>query len=328
MAAGATNFLPLEVGWRNPFGIEGQVAPVLSEDAPQAQMHSVSDGYFEAMGAVMLQGRTFTNFDGPASHGVVVVNDTFARRSLSDTPNPIGRRLMNYAAGIGPLGRNLLHHAGQRGPVAFEIVGVVRDIRNVPIGQPIEPAIYFTTRQFPFMEQFIVVRSADPAAAREAVRAAVRKAAPTVPLGVAQTWGQRFRARTAEPRMLMTILAFFGVLAALLAALGVYGLFSWSVALRTRELAIRLTLGARPSGVGALVLRHSAVLVIVGLAAGWAIVRAAEGALTRVLYQVSATDLAATALASGLLLTAALVACIPPAIRAMRVNPVEGLRAE
>jgi putative ABC transport system permease protein len=128
--------------------------------------------------------------------------------------------------------------------------------------------------------------------------------------------------------MLMTILAFFGALAALLAALGVYGLFSWSVALRTRELAIRLTLGARPVGVGALILRHSVALVVIGLVVGWAIVRAAEGALTRVLYQVSATDIGATVAASTLLLAAAVIACIPPALRAMRVDPVEGLRAE
>jgi predicted permease len=327
-AAGAANFLPFEVGWRNPFGIEGQPAPSRREDAPQAQMHSVSEGYFEAMGAVILQGRSFTALDGPSSHGVVIVNETFARRFLSDTPNPVGRRLMNYVTNIGPLGWNLLYKPGQHGPVAFEIVGVVRDVRNVPLGQPVEPALYFSTRQFPFMQQFIAVRAVDAAAAREAVRAALRQAAPTVPLGIVQTWGERVRARTAEPRMLMTVLAFFGALAALLAALGVYGLFSWSVALRTRELAIRLTLGAKPAGVGVLVLRHSVALVAIGLVAGWAIVRAAEGALTRVLYQVSPTDVGATATASAVLLGAALIACIPPVLRAMRVDPVAGLRVE
>ena len=126
----------------------------------------------------------------------------------------------------------------------------------------------------------------------------------------------------------MTILLFFGGLAALLAALGVYGLFSWSVALRTRELAIRLTLGARPSTVGALVIGQSAVLVVAGLAVGLVIVRLAESALTRVVYGVTTTDAMALATASALLLVAALIACVPPALRAMRVDPVEGLRAE
>ena len=126
----------------------------------------------------------------------------------------------------------------------------------------------------------------------------------------------------------MTILLFFGGLAALLAALGVYGLFSWSVALRTRELAIRLTLGARPSSVGALVIGQSAVLVVTGLAAGLVIVRLAESALTRVVYGVTTTDALALFTASSLLLIAAIIACVPAAVRAMRVNPVDGLRAE
>ena len=112
----------------------------------------------------------------------------------------------------------------------------------------------------------------------------------------------------------MTILLFFGGLAALLAALGVYGLFSWSVALRTRELAIRLTLGARPSSVGALVIGQSAILVVAGLAVGLVIVRLAETALTRVVFGVTTTDVWALASASALLLVAAIIACVPAGI--------------
>ena len=147
-------------------------------------------------------------------------------------------------------------------------------------------------------------------------------------MAAARTWGERFAARSAEPRLLMSVLLFFGGLAAALAALGVYGLFSWAVALRTRELAIRLTLGARPLAVGGLVLRQSAVLVSIGLVAGIALVQLAHAALTRVLYGVSPGDVGSTAAAAALLLGAAIGACLPPAIRAMRVNPVEGLRAE
>lgn len=107
-----------------------------------------------------------------------------------------------------------------------------------------------------------------------------------------------------------------------------YGLFSWSVALRTRELAIRLTLGARPFTMGHLVVRQSALLVVAGLVAGLALIRLAERALTAVLYDVTPSDAGSTAIASGLLLTAALLAVLPPVIRATRVDPVEGLRAE
>ncbi|HUE85283.1 MAG TPA: ADOP family duplicated permease [Vicinamibacterales bacterium] len=328
IAAGAANFLPLEAGWRNPFGLEGQPPPERPEDAPQAQMHSISEGYFEAMGARLLQGRSFTVFDGPRAQGVVIVNETFARRYLAGREGPVGRGLLSYSAGIGPLGRSLLHVNGHAEPIRFEIVGVVNDIRNVPLEQAVEPAIYFTTRQFPFMEQVLAVRATDAATARDAVRAALKATAPTVPMGVAQTWGDRFRSRTAEPRMLMTILTLFGALAALLAALGVYGLFSWSVALRTRELAIRLTLGARPAAVGGLVVRQSALLVLAGLVVGLVVVRTAEGALSRVLFEVSPSDMTSTLAASAVLVAAALVACIPPALRAMRVDPVVGLRAE
>jgi putative ABC transport system permease protein len=336
-AAGAANFLPLEVGWRNPFLIEGEPSPTRPEDAPQAQYHSASDGYFEAMGAELADGRAFTAFDNADNAPVVIVNESFVRRYLPEG-RAVGRRFLTNATGIGPLGLNLkrarpapapgqppLPHLP---PTPFEIVGVIKDVRNVPLGQTVEPAVYFTTRQFPFREVFIAVRANDTSTAVAAVRTALKNAAPSVPMARVQTWDERFGARTAQSRLLMTILVFFGGLAGLLAAIGVYGLFSWSVALRTRELAIRLTLGARPAAVGNIVIRQSAVLVVIGVAAGLILIRFAERALTRVLYEVAPTDGGAAAIASGLLLAAALLACVPPAIRAMRVDPVEGLRAE
>jgi ABC-type lipoprotein release transport system permease subunit len=204
----------------------------------------------------------------------------------------------------------------------------VKDVRNVPFGQAVEPAVYFTTRQFPFRELFLVVRAEDPAMAAAAVRTALKSAAPGVPMAMAQTWGDRFAARSAQSRLLMTVLVFFAGLAALLAAIGVYGLFSWSVALRTRELAIRLTLGARPAAVGNIVIRQSAVLVAIGLAAGLLLVRLTESMLTRVLYEITPGDVGSTAVASAVLVGSALLASVPPAIRAMRVDPVEGLRVE
>lgn len=334
-AVGGSNFLPLEVGWRGGFGIDGEPPPARPEDAPQVQYHSVSEGYFDALGAQMAAGRGFEAFDIPTSAPVVIVNETFAKRFLSGSA--VGRVITSSTTGIGPLGLNLIRARpapppGQQlphlPPTRYEIIGVVRDVRNVPLGQTVEPALYFSTRQFPFRELFLAVRAADTATALAAVRTGLKNAAPNVPMATVQTWGERFSKRTAEPRLLMTILIFFGGLAGLLAALGVYGLFSWSVALRTRELAIRLTLGARPASVGGLVVRQSAILCVIGLAIGIVVIRAAEGALSRVLYEVSPGDISSTMTASGVLLVAALIACIPPALRAMRVDPVEGLRAE
>ncbi len=330
VAAGESNFLPFSVGWRNPFLIDGQPRPGRQEDLPQAQMHSASEGYFEAMGATLLRGRSFTEFDNKDTTSTVIVNEAFANRYLRDV-DPIGKVIRTWATNIGPLGTNLKAPPNYRPShegLPAEIIGVVKDVNNVPLGQTVEPAIYFSTRQFPFSEVFIAVQATDPSIAQTAIRNALRKVVPNVPMSATDTWGQKFAAKTAEARLLMTILLFFGGLAALLAALGVYGLFSWSVALRTRELAIRLTLGATPSSVGALVIGQSAVLVVTGLAVGLVIVRLAEGALVRVVYGVSTSDLMALATASALLMIAAIIACVPPALRAMRVDPVEGLRTE
>jgi predicted permease len=330
LAAGATNFLPLQVGWRDPFEVEGEPPPPRPEDAPQAQLHSVSEGWFEAMGARLAQGRLFTPHDGADSPGVVIVNESFARRHLA-RGGVLGRRLRLHVSGIGPLGRNLKSNRQSRDdhtPDVFEVVGVVADVRNAPLGQPVEPAIYFSTRQFPFAEVYVAVHAVDPGTGLAALRDAVREVAPDLPIGKAQTWGERFAAETAEPRLLMSTLMFFGLLASLLAAIGVYGIFSWSVALRTRELAIRLTLGAQPVSVGRLVVGQAAALVAVGLLLGLVLVRVADATLARVLYEVSPHDLGSAALASLVLLAAALFACLAPARRAMRLDPVVGLRAE
>ena len=341
-AAGGSNFLPFEVGWRGGFGIDGEPASARPEDAPQVQYHSVSDGYFESVGAGMSQGRAFMPADEMDSAGVVIVNETFASRFFSDG-RAVGRVITTTSGAIGPLGVNLVRIRPRppgtpppapgappphNPPTRFEVIGVVDDVRNAPFGQPVEPALYFSTRQYTFREQFVAVRGSDRAAALAAIRNALQQEAPGVPMGTPRTWGERFASRTAEPRLLMTLLLFFGGLAAVLAALGVYGLFSWSVALRTRELAIRLTLGAKPATVGALVIRQSALLVGIGLVAGIAIIRLAEGVLTRVLFDVTTSDATALITAGTFLLVVALLACVPPALRAMRVDPVEGLRAE
>jgi hypothetical protein len=327
-AAGASNFLPLEIGWRIPFTIAGWTPPRTRDEAPQAQIHSISEGYLEAMGTAVLAGRTFISRDDRDSPPVVIVNDSFARRYLNDG-HAIGRTVRVIAGAIGPLGFNLMARASPiLDGVPCEVVGVIGDVRNVPLGQTVEPALYFPTRQFPFSEVYVAVKSADTSAGVAALRRAVAAAAPQVPLDAIRTWSDRFADRTAQPRFLMTMLLLFAALASFLAAVGVYGLFSWSVALRARELSIRLALGARPAGVGAMVVGQSIALVAVGLLMGLAIVRVAGHALASVLYGVTPGDPRSTAAAVGLLVGAALVACLPPALRAMRLDPLEGLRSE
>ena len=328
-SAGSTNFVPMEHGWRGPL-VRGDQPPVRSEEAPQAQHHSVSEGYLETMGATLLEGRLFTAEDSAATESVVVLNETAAKRYFNGE-SPLGREMLSWSSQIGPLGRNLTWRVaadGHRTQPRVRVIGVVADIQNVALGMQVEPAVYFPTRQFPFGAVTIAISARDTATALQAMRTALRSVSPNTPLGTVETWRDRFNTRTAEPRLLMTTLTLFAGLAAFLAALGVYGLFSWSVALRQRELAIRLTLGARPVSVAASVVRHSVVLVAIGLAAGWALVQAAEGALATVLFGVTPGDAASTATAALLLFVAALVASLAPAWRAMRVDPVQGLRAD
>jgi putative ABC transport system permease protein len=330
LSAGSTNDLPFEHGWRNPFEPVDQTF-ARPEDRPQAQYHSVSDGYFETMGARVIDGRAFTPSDTPDGEAVVIVNETLARRHYPGR-SAVGREIVSTPTQVGPLARNLtwtVNKDGSRTPPArTRIVGVVADIQNVPLGTPVEPAVYAPARQFPFGSVTIAVAARDVGTAVQAVRHALKDVSPQTPLGTVETWDDRLASRTAEPRLLMTTLTAFGALAAFLAALGIYGLFSWSVALRRRELAIRLTLGERPRSVALAVVRRSAVLVGIGLAAGVALVQTARGLLSTVLFGVTPHDSTAVAAGAVLLFAVAVVASLPPAWRAMRVDPVEGLRSE
>jgi putative ABC transport system permease protein len=182
--------------------------------------------------------------------------------------------------------------------------------------------------QFPYREMFLVVRATSVGTGVQAIRRALSIVSPNTPLGKVQTWGARMAAFTGEQRLLMTLLVMFGAAAGLLAALGVYGLFSWSVAQRTRELAIRLTLGARPLSVGVRVIRQSVALIAAGLSIGLTIIWLAEGALRRVLFEMSPRDPVSLAAACALLVAVGLIACVPAALRALRVDPVDGLRAD
>jgi putative ABC transport system permease protein len=331
-AAGATSILPLEIASRFPYEIDGD-APRRTDDRLLAQFDTVSDGYFESMKAPLVMGRAFSAFDTYTSVPVVIVNETFVNRHRDSGRPVIGRRVTLNAATVGPRARNLMVPFQPKvnpnpSPVAFEIVGVVTDVRNVPLAQAVEPTVYFSARQFPYREMFLTVRATDIGTGVQAIRRALSAVSPHTPIGKVQTWGDRMAAFTAEQRLLMTLLVVFGAAAGVLAALGVYGLFSWSVALRTRELAIRLTLGARPVSVGIRVIRQSVVLIAAGLIVGLAIIWLAEAALRRVLFEMSPRDPASLAAACVLLVAVALVACVPPALRALRVDPVDGLRAE
>jgi len=323
-AAGAANAITLEPGWRVPFLVDGRPAP-RPEDLPIAQHVSAGDGYFEAFGVRLLSGRAFTPADTGAVDGVVVVNETFARRVFPGE-DPIGKRIISQAQQIGPLGRNLKFTSREVRRVPFQIVGVVADVHQAPIGQASEPVIYHTPRQFPFRAMTIVARGTDTASTVGGLRSAVRGLDPSLPLSNVRTMEERMVTATAAPRLLTAVLTTFAVLTGLLAAIGVYGLLAWTVNERRRELAIRLALGAQPASLARLVARQGLTLAIIGIAIGVGGAQLARGVLRAVLFQTDTTDVAAMVAAASLLLLAAALACLAPARRAARVAPAEGLR--
>ncbi len=192
-SAGSTTFLPMEHGWRGPL-IRGDQPPVRSEEAPQAQHHSTSEGYLETMGATLLEGRLFTAQDTATTESVVVLNETAAKRYFPGE-TAVGREMLSWSSQIGPLGRNLTWQVGADGrriQPRLRVVGVIADIQNVALGMTVEPAVYFPTRQFPFSAVTIAISAHDTATALGAMRTALRSVSPHTPLGTVETWRDRF----------------------------------------------------------------------------------------------------------------------------------------
>jgi predicted permease len=319
VAAGAAAMLPLDPGWRLPFQIEGR--PAQASDYLVAQHIPVSSGYFEAVGASLAEGRTFTDADRGDTEPVVVVNESFARR-LFPGEDALGRRIVSTARNIGPLGMNV------KGAGPFRIVGVVKDVLQAPLGQAPEAVIYHALTQFPYRPMTLAARGTDAASATAALRSAMRTFDPTLPLGNPHTLAAQVREGSAAPRLLMFVLTGFAALTAVLAAIGVYGLLACLVNDRRRELAIRLALGAHPRSLAAAVTAQGIGLAAAGAGVGLVAAQLARRPLQAVLFETTTLDVPAAAATVALLLFAAALACFAPARRAARVAPVEGLRGE
>ena len=320
-AAGAGMTLPLDSSWatRLPFTIEG--AAVAETQAPEAQHISVSTGYFESLRTPLLSGRAFTDHDTTDSEPVVLVNQTFVRRYLRGS-DAVGRRIVSTAMNIGPLGTNL------PGRVPFRIIGVVGDIQHSPLGRLQDPVIYHTQRQFPFRSMYLLARGNDPAAVAAALRTAVRQLDPSLPLSSVRTMDDIVLAAAAAPRLLMFVLTAFAIVTALLSMVGVYGVLACLVNDRRQEMAIRLALGARPRSLAILVTRQGMALAAAGILVGLTLAQIAGRLLQDLLFQTRASDPVSVAIAGGLLLLSASLACAAPAWRAASVEPGAGLKAD
>ena len=307
-AVAATALLPLSGDdSRSGVAIEGREP---TPDAPtRAHPRAVTTNYFRMMGIQLLSGRHFTDDDHPESPFVIVVNDTMARR---------------YWPNESAVGKRLRMGGSQRWR---EVVGVVADVKHWGLDRRVNPEMYLPQRQMVYSGlYFVLATDQDPATLASAVREQLRTVDPNLPISKIRTMEEVAASSVASRRAGMILLAIFGSLALVLAAAGIYGVMAHLVALRTAEIGVRMTLGARPSDVLRLVLREGTLQAVAGLAVGLTGAVVLMRAFRSMLYEVSPADPITLASVAAILMATALAACLIPARRAMRVDPVQALR--
>lgn len=311
-AAGGVQMLPLDgLGSATSFyAADGPVPP--REEWPVADIRPIIGAYFEAMGIDLLAGRTFGPEDGPDTPRTVVVS-----RSLADEVWP----------GLDPIGRPLAINWDDLDP--WTVVGVVDDVVHAGMDQAPRPMVYHTVRQapyFPFMSVVLRTRAGGEGEAVGALRALVAELDPALPVTRVRTLDDFVRTATARPRVTAFLMTLFAGAAALLAAVGVYGVLAYSVARRVREIGVRVALGARGRDVVALVTAQGVRLVLAGLAIGLAVAAVAARLLESLLFGVAPRDPVAFGGAALLFVAVGVLACLGPALRAIRIRPVRALR--
>ena len=321
LGVGVANFLPLDAGWRMPYGIPG-VAAASRADAPEAQIHSVDEGYFGALHASLVRGRDFAAQDDSAGRPVVIVNETMAKR-VWPNQDPIGNQLLLNASGIGPLGRRLTHDS------THVVVGLVRDIKNTSLKDGAEPAIYYSQRQFPFRAMQLVVRGrGDITPLRNALREEIRRLDPGLPIPDVKPLERVLQMSIDPSRFVMLLMSVFAALALTIAAVGIYGILSYTVSRRRREIGIRLALGAEPYAIRRMVVREGLTMAIVGCVVGVVGAQLGAGLLSKFIYETRASDPLTLVAVVAAVIGVALLACAIPGWRASAEDPTLALRAE
>jgi putative ABC transport system permease protein len=303
--------LPLYGGGLNfGFQIEGRAETTGSDLT--ANYTALTPSYFRVLKIRLLQGRLFMDHDAAQSPKVCVISQTFAKRHFPGE-NPVGRRLV----------------FGFKESAPHEIVGVVADVRRDGLGIVSRPEMYVPFVQEPWWASYVVIRTAgDPMGLAAILRKEVRALDPTLPIVGVQPMTQVVTESVAEPRFRSTLLGLFGGLALLLAVIGTYGVISYNIGRRKREVGIRLALGAERGDILRLVLGEGLALTGAGLAAGAAGAVVLTRYLTSLLFDVGRLDPATYAAVALTLVGAGLLASWLPARRATRVDPVIALRAE
>jgi len=309
-AAVASGLPPDLMQLQDTFTIEDRPTPPGQTD-PLADFLFVSADYFRTLGVPLVQGRAFSDSDRQGAPLVVIINQTLARRFFPNE-NPVGRRVRQ-----------------NRGNPWMEVVGVVGDVTYSGLGAVVFPALYVSYQQHGWPGAYLMARTAqDPLAMASSVRNAVWSLDKELPVTEMKSAEQRLRESVAEPRFKTLLIGAFAFLALLLAAVGIYGMLSYSATQRTREVGIRLALGAARVDIVRLVVGQALLLSLAGIAAGLIGALAFTRYLAGMLYGVHPTDPLIFAGVSVFLIALSLVASLIPARRATKVDPMVALRYE
>lgn len=297
--------------------IEGM--PVLKPGSyPHPDYHDVSSDYLRTLGIPLLRGRTFTDADNENAALVGMINQKLAREYFPNE-DPIGKRFMS--GHLDPMGKNP--------PKWITIVGEVGDTKLYGLANPARLEVYLPYRQEANNDMNLLVKSSvDPAALMKSIRAAIASIDKDQPIFAISTMNQLVSDSVSTRRITLVLLGLFSALALILAAIGIYGVISYSVAQRTHEIGIRIALGAQRSDVLRMVLKQGIKIALVGVAIGFAVSIGLTRLMASLLFSASADDPATFAGAAILLALVALFACYIPARRALRVDPMIALRYE
>jgi predicted permease len=314
VAVGGTTRVPLgSTSVTTSVQIEGR--PVPNAELPEVQFRRAMHNYFQAMGIPIRRGRNFDPSDGPTAPSVAVINETMARR-LFPNQDAVGQHIKT-----GP--------ANAANTPWTTIIGVIGDIRHGGLEEAPEPEMYISAQQGPPVSPFIVVRTTgDPAALTETVRAEARRIDKDLPLYDMRTMSTLRSEAVSTRRFILLIVGAFGLLALGLAAIGVYGVTSLIVSERTREVGVRLALGAQPAELLRMIVGQAAKLAGIGVAIGLAVSLPLAPLLDSQLYGIESFDPATFILAPATLLLIATLAALVPARRAMRIDPLAALRVD
>jgi putative ABC transport system permease protein len=322
-SAGAGSGLPLAYAsgdWS--FDIEGRPLLPNGQHPGRADWYVVTPGYFESLGIPLVRGRLPSASDTENAPRAVFINETTAR-TLFPNEDPIGRRIV------------LTRTRGPEQPWRT-IEGIVADVRQRGLDQPARPEIFIPYRQFLHFSagvqaramSIVVKTSVEPATLASAIRARVRELDAEVPAAQIRDMDTVLAESVSDRRLNAALIGAFAVLALVLAAIGLYGVLAYSVVQRTREIGVRLAVGATRASVLTLVVGEALRLVALGIALGVATALMSGGMLSTLLFEVSTRDVSTLVLVGAVLLIAAVLASYLPARRAMRVDPVVALRAE